>query len=143
MGNAKNLPSNATIANKNIPLTEQIDDWPDIVHFHRPYNGGLHVPYISTEHGNATLPTTYSRNCVFLSRKHAENHGADCYVYNGLNWDEYGEPNIAKPDDYFTFLGKAKAPTKNLSGTIHITRKAQSTLRVICGNRLSINQKQS
>lgn len=139
-GNAPNLPANASIADKSVPLEKQINGWPDIVHFHRPYDGELHVPYISTEHGNADEARTYSRNCVFLSNKHAQNHGAECFVHNGLNWDEYGEPNIKEIGDYFVFLGKTKAPTKNLQGTVQIAQRTKTKLSVLGGTRLNIRK---
>lgn len=139
-GKAKNLPDNAIISDKKVPIQQQIDDWPDIVHFHRPFKGELHKPYICTEHGNADKPTEYSQNCVFLSRKHAENHGAQCFVYNGLNWDEYGEPNLDNPKNYMTFLGKAKVAHKNLLGTVDVALKSGNNLKVLGGNRINIRR---
>ena len=140
-GNAKNLPNNAKIASKKQSIQSQIDDWPDIVHFHRPFNGELHKPYICTEHGNAQKPSVYARNTVFLSRKHADNHGADCFVYNGLDWDEYGTPAFDKPRSYAIFLGKCNAPHKNMMGAINVAKVSKKQIWVLGGNRLNPKRK--
>jgi len=138
---AKQLPADTIIYDKSVPLPEQIGDWPDVVHFHWPYDGQLHKPFICTEHGNANFPRSYPINTVFLSKNHADNHGATCYVYNGLDWREYGEPNLTTPKSYHHFLGKAKAQTKNLEGAIAIAKKANTRLRVLGGSRVNITRK--
>ena len=140
-GNAKHLPDNAHIADKRQSIESQIDNWPDIVHFHRPFKGELHKPYICTEHGNAQRPSVYSQNTVFLSRKHAHNHGAECFVYNGLNWEEYGEPELKKPSAYTIFLGKCSAPHKNVLGAINIAQASNKALWVLGGHRISLKRK--
>lgn len=139
-GNAPNLPSNAIVGDKRQPIPQQIDDWPDIVHFHRPYTGELHKPYVCTEHGNAQAPTVYSQNCIFLSKSHAQNHGAECFVYNGLDWKDYGAPNLNNNNAYCHFLGKAKAPSKNLQGTVQIARDAGVRLSVLGGGRFNLKR---
>ena len=40
---------------KSKPLHEQIDDWADMVHFHFPYEGELHKPFVCTEHSNSEV----------------------------------------------------------------------------------------
>ncbi len=139
-GNAKHLPNNAQVADKKQAIENQIDDWPDIVHFHRPFRGELHKPYICTEHGNAQKPTVYSQNTVFLSRKHAHNHGAECFVYNGLNWDDYGSPQLKNSGDYTIFLGKCSAAHKNALGAINIARAANKPLWLLGGHRISLKR---
>ncbi|OIQ48392.1 MAG: glucosyl transferase [Gammaproteobacteria bacterium MedPE] len=140
-GKAPNLPSNAKVADKRLPLATQIDDWPDIVHFHCPFSGELHKPYISTEHGNARDVRTYDMNTVFLSQRHALNHHADCFVYNGLDWSEYGAPELTSPNSYFHFLGKANWPLKNLRGAIDLARASDIELSVLGGRRLNFSKK--
>lgn len=137
---AKNLPANTIIYNPNLPISEQVGQWPDIVHFHWPYEGELNKPFVCTEHGNANVPRQYPINTIFLSRKHAENHGADFFVYNGLDWREYGEPNLNQPKRYHHFLGKAKAPAKNLRGAIDIANRARLRLDVLGGSRLNVTR---
>ncbi|NMH66693.1 glycosyltransferase family 4 protein [Shewanella salipaludis] len=140
-GAADNLPANAAVFDKSVPIEQQIGDWPDLVHFHRPYQGDLAIPYICTEHGNAEGQREYGQNTVFLSRRHAENHNATCFVHNGLDWADYGEPELTHPGDYFHFLGKAKWPIKNLVGAVAVARLADVKMKVIGGHRLNFSRK--
>lgn len=140
-GKADKLPVNASIYDKSLPIEQQIGTWPDIVHFHRPYEGDLEIPYVCTEHGNAESERQYGINTIFLSKRHAENHNASCYVHNGLDWSDYGEPLLKQPGDYFHFLGKAKWPIKNLAGAVEVARQAQVKMKVIGGNRLNFSRK--
>ena len=139
-GKAENLPENATVVDKNKTIKEQIGNWPDIVHFHRPFSGDMSVPYICTEHGNAEGKRNYDINTVFLSRKHASNHNADCFVYNGLDWGEYGAPELKRPKDYFHFLGKAIWPLKNLAGAVQLARTADVKMKILGGHRLNFKR---
>ena len=41
------------------PLHEQIDDWADMVHFHFPYEGELHKPFVCTEHSNSEVEKSF------------------------------------------------------------------------------------
>lgn len=140
-GDAPELPKNATRFDSSKSMREQVGDWPDIVHFHQPFDGELDVPYISTEHGNAEGARRYGQNTVFLSARHAANHHAECYVYNGLDWTEYGEPNLDKPKNYFHFLGKAKWPLKNLAGAVAVSKKSGVKLQVLGGTRFSLSSR--
>ncbi|MFB2800800.1 MULTISPECIES: glycosyltransferase [Shewanella] len=140
-GDAANLPQNAAIYDKKASIEQQIGNWPDVVHFHWPYQGDLKIPYICTEHGNAEGPREYGVNTVFLSQRHAINHNANCFVHNGLDWAEYGVPELNKPSDYFHFLGKAKWPIKNLEGAVSVARLADVKMTVIGGKRLNFSRK--
>lgn len=140
-GEAKSLPDNTLVYDKKVPIEQQIGDWPDIVHFHRPYQGDLKIPFICTEHGNAEGSREYGCNTVFLSQRHARNHNADCFVHNGLQWTDYGQPELKNPSDYFHFLGKAKWPIKNLAGAVAVARLADVKMKVIGGNRLNFSRK--
>lgn len=122
------------------PLHEQIDDWPDMVHFHWPYDGQLNKPFVCTEHSNWEVARTFPINTIYLSRKHAENHGAQCYVHNGLYWPDYGEPNLQQPGEYVHFLAKASWRIKNLQGTVRIAQAAGRRLEVLGGTRLNIRR---
>ncbi|GAB57672.1 glycosyltransferase [Rheinheimera nanhaiensis] len=140
-GDAPDLPKNATRFDTTKSMREQIGDWPDIVHFHQPFDSQLDVPYISTEHGNAEYARSYGQNTVFLSARHATNHNAECFVYNGLDWSEYGQPHLGKPQNYFHFLGKAKWPIKNLSGAVAVSKQAGVKLHVLGGARFSLSSR--
>lgn len=127
------------------PLAMQIPPDVDIAHFHT--GGGIfsdeeraaaRVPLITTVHGNVSGPI--GENAVFVSRNHAERHGAWAYVYNGLDWDDYElpgpEPSGART--YFHFLAKAAWRVKNVKGAIDIVRGMPGErLRVLGGTRLN------
>ncbi|AWB66799.1 glucosyl transferase [Saccharobesus litoralis] len=139
-GNAKTVPQGTIRFQKGVPLNQQIGDWPDIVHFHRDYKESIDKPYVITEHGNASEPKEYDANTIFLSRKHAENAGGSCFVYNGLDWSEYGEPNLNQPKDYFHFLGKARHAIKNLDGTLETVERVNGKLAVLGGKRFRLGK---
>lgn len=118
-------------------IDEQIPDDIDVIHFNTSelgYTGGK--PYVVTVHGNynAVVP----KNAIFVSRNHAERHGSENYVYNGLDWDDYGELNTSSPREYYHFLGKAAWRVKNVRGAIDIVKKLPGKkLYVLGGTRLN------
>ena len=120
-------------------LADQIDDWADIVHFHWPYEGELHKPFVCTEHSNCEEEKDFPVNTIYLSSKHAQNNSATCYVHNGLYWESYGEPNF-KPKNYVHFLAKASWRIKNLQGTVRIAKAAKVPLHVLGGTRINIRR---
>ncbi|QJR81607.1 glycosyltransferase [Alteromonas pelagimontana] len=138
--NAGELANSTLKYDRNKPVQEQITDWPDIVHFHWPFDEELAVPYLCTEHGNAGIARDYNINTVFVSQKHAQNHNATCFVYNGLEWSEYGSPNLNMNNSHFHFLGKARALTKNLPGAINIAKNTGNKLRVLGGSRFNFGR---
>lgn len=139
-GNAKSIPSTASVYRQDVPMATQVGDWPDIVHFHYPYEGELHKPFVCTEHFNSDHERTYPVNTIFLSQKHAAINAADCFVYNGLDWSRYGEPNLSNPADYFHFIGKVRHKTKNARGALRVAKLANAQLRVLGGRRLYIGR---
>ena len=115
-------------------LDSQLPSSVDIVHFH----SGLEEtarPYVVTQHGNSL--DTRDRNSVYVSRQHAVNHGAECFVHNGLDWDDYPEPCLDRERRGFHFLGKAAWRVKNVRGAISATRRAREKLQVLGGTRLN------
>lgn len=118
-------------------INEQIPDDIDVIHFNTSelgYTGGK--PYVVTVHGNynAVIP----KNAIFVSRNHAERHGSENYVYNGLDWDDYGELNTSSPREYYHFLGKAAWRVKNVRGAIDIVKSLPGEkLYVLGGTRLN------
>lgn len=140
-GRARILPPNAYVYRDDQPMEVQVGDWPDVVHFHYPFDGELHKPFLCTEHFNSQTERSYPRNTVFVSRKHAENFGAGCYVHNGLDWARYGQPNLNDRGEYFHFIGKTRLPFKNLDGAIRISKAAGVKLRVLGGRRLDLSRK--
>ena len=133
-------PEGTLLFNKKKSFNEQITDWPDIVHFHCAYNGELNKPFVCTEHANADEKKQYHRNTIFISQRHAHNHHSNCYVFNGLDWDEYAKPNFNPKSNFVHFLGKATEPHKNLKGAAYVAKKAGYKLSVLGGKRLEIGK---
>lgn len=124
--------------NPEVSLTSQIPIDTDIVHFNAAMRGEyLDKPHILTIHGNEA-PNLQTRNVVFVSRNHAERFGSDQYVYNGLDWDDYGAADLTKKRDRFHFLGRADWKVKNVKGAIAVVKALKGeTMTVLGGNRCS------
>jgi glycosyltransferase involved in cell wall biosynthesis len=132
---------------KRRPLLPQVEaamrqTGADIAHFQsNPFPDievaeGFARPYVMTEHGNSDVGTWYPRNVVFIARDHARRHGSDQFVHNGLDWDGYGEVDLAARRRHFHFLGNSQWPVKNLPGAIEVALKAAVPLEVMGGKRL-------
>ena len=89
-------------------LLPHIPSEADILHAHFPLQhspGG--VPFVQTIHGNLKPDTPLFPNTIFLSRDHAQRHGSEVFVYNGLDPAEYFARRFPKrPGQYDLFLGK-------------------------------------
>lgn len=120
---------------------QQIPKDIDIVHFQfQPQKIELETPYVVTEHGNAQLNTALDLNTIFLSKNHAQRHGSNNFVYNGLDWRNYGEVDWSIKRDYYHFLGKAAWRLKNVKGAIHIAKEANQKLHVLGGDRFNFKR---
>ncbi|WP_218354366.1 glycosyltransferase [Alteromonas lipotrueiana] len=139
-GDAPRVPAGTTVAKKGQALNPLIGDWPDIVHFHRAPDEPISKPFVVTEHFNAGGPQTYHQNTIFLSRRHAAIHNAHRFVYNGLNWSDYGQPEFSPRGNYLHFLGKARVATKNLTGAMDVARQANKKLSVLGGPRIKLGR---
>lgn len=110
----------------------------DIVHFSRTPVPEAGKPYVYTLHGNEGDSDEFDVNTIFISRDHAQRFGSDCFVYNGLDWDDYGSPALNQARSYFHFLGNAAWRKKNVKGAIAVIRKTKrETLHVLGGKRLN------
>ena len=119
------------------PLNDQIPDNTDIVNPHVPFGGQLDKPCVTSVHGNGAS-VELSRNTTFVSRDHARRFNAEAFVYNGMDWDDYGEVDIRADRGYYHFLGKAAWRIKNIKGAIGIIQKSRGErLKVLGGNRLN------
>ncbi len=127
----------ALLFDSNRPLESQIEGWADIIHFHFLYRGKLKTPFVCTTHNQQVTPASFPKNTIFLGRLHAERSGGHAYVYNGLYWADYGEPNLDnnKLSDYIHFLANAKYKDKNLKDSVDIARQAHKKLHVIGSKR--------
>jgi len=114
----------------------------DLIHlFHSP-NVEINHPVLVTIEGNGRPGEQFHINTVFVSKNHANNHGSNEFVYNGLDFDEY--PYISKKNkDWkdFLFLAKANWKVKNLDHCIKACKSAKKTLHIAGGRRFSFSNK--
>ena len=124
---------------ENRPLSGQIPDNADIVHFNSEQTEPVDRPHIVTIHGNIGHQNPLDINSVFVSRDHARRHNSGSFVYNGLDWDDYGKPALDNKRDYYHFLGKAAWRVKNVQGAIDVVKNLPGEkLYVMGGTRLNI-----
>lgn len=127
---------------KSKGLASQIPDAIDVVSFHHTPDDIDEVkkPYVITIHGNCNDFRTFDKNTIFVSKNHAARFGSNSYIYNGMDWDDYGKPDFASAKNYFHFLGKAAWKVKNLKGAISVIKSTRhERLRVLGGHRFNIN----
>lgn len=115
----------------------QIPKETDLVHFQFNPEIEIDYPFLMTEHGHANKPIALPRNTVFLSRKHAQCYGSTEFVYNGLDWNNYGKVDISHARNNYHFLGKASRRLKNVKGAIQVARLAGVELDVLGGDRFN------
>ncbi len=127
-----------------LDLRQQIPADIDMVHFQ--FNPAFDLdtdfdkPYVVTEHGNTAGDKRLPLNSIFVSRNHAQRHGSDQFVYNGLNWDAYGPVDFESPRRHHHFLGKAAWRVKNVAGAIDVALDAGVRLAVLGGSRLNLKR---
>jgi glycosyltransferase involved in cell wall biosynthesis len=85
-----------------------------------------------TVQGNGQMGETFHRNTVFVSRNHAERHGAQAFVYNGLDPDELLYSDKIRPNRYL-FLSKTSWRVKNLKGAARYASEANQNLWIAGG----------
>ncbi len=122
-----------------IPRNQQ--DWEsqipadaDILHFQGTPRLELARPFVVTIHGNGKPGETFHRNTVFISRRHAQLHSAETFVFNGMDWNEY--PYVDRPSTdwkQFAFLAKASWKVKNLRDCIRACRNTNKNLHIAGG----------
>lgn len=121
------------------PLRKQIPAGVDLVHLHQNLSEGLDLPYVYTEHTNGAGDKLLPLNTIFISRDQARRYGGETFVHNGLEWDEYGMPDLDAKRAYFHFLGNAAWRVKNVRGAIDVVRGLPGEkLTVLGGHRLNI-----
>ena len=117
----------------HLPFADIIPPLTDLVHLQFEPTERIPRPYLITHHGNFFPRKAFDINTVFVSHNHAQRNGASCYVYNGLDPDEYGSVDWKQPREHLLFLGYAKRPEKNLRDCAYIARKSGHVLAVIGG----------
>lgn len=95
------------------------------------------TPYLVTIGGNGKPGEVFLSNTTFVSRNHAHRHNAECFVYNGIDPDDYRFSDVKK--NYLLFLAKASWRVKNVRGAIRVARNARRDLRILGGKRFLFN----
>jgi len=121
-----------------VPVGDQIPPGVDVVHDFALTNLDGH-PSLTTLQGNMPPGARLPRNTAFISRNHAERHGGSVFVYNGIDPDDYGQPEWSASRDHLLFLALASWKVKNVRGAIRIARRARRSLSVVGGHRLNFN----
>lgn len=110
----------------------------DIVHINDKLTEKLTTPYVVTIHGNIKSGDI-DRNSIFVSRNHANRSGCDSFVYNGMDWESYGEVDLSRTRKGYHFLGKAAWRVKNIKGAISTVKHLKGeTLEVLGGYRFNL-----
>jgi hypothetical protein len=125
------------IFNPQLPINPQIPENSDIVHFNFPVKENISKPNITTIHGNSSPGQDFDINTVFVSANHADRHNSASFVYNGLDWNDYGKPNFGNHREYLHFLANAAWKVKNLKGAMSVCSQAGENLAVLGGNRIN------
>jgi glycosyltransferase involved in cell wall biosynthesis len=86
-------------------------------------------PYVVTIQGNGKPGERFLPNTLFISARHARNHGAAYFVHNGIDPEDY--PCDGQRQERLVFLAKASWKVKNLAGAIEIARAAGLPLEVL------------
>lgn len=122
-----------------MPFNSQVPDSVDVVHLLSGNNEMPVKPYIITMQGNLNAVIELDRNTVFVSRNHANRYGSNCFVYNCLDVEDYGKPDLTSKRHYIHFLADAAWRVKNVRGAIKIAREAAVPLHVMGGVRFNFN----
>lgn len=139
VGKGSSCPfASVLIYNPEVPLKEQIPADIDVIHSYIPVNEEVSKPYLVHMESN-TQSSEYDINTVFVSKNHAERHHAHCFVYNGLDPEDYGKPDFSKKKSYLHFLAKAAWRVKNVKSAIHLAQKCKKHLHVIGGTRINFH----
>jgi glycosyltransferase involved in cell wall biosynthesis len=115
----------------------------DVVHYFEPVAElPKDVPALITIHGNGKPGEVFHDNTVFLSKRHAQNHNATCYVYNGIDFSYYPFQKTKSTSwDNFLFLAKAKWKVKNLKDCVRVCKKNKKDLYIAGGRAITFSKK--
>lgn len=95
----------------------------------------IDIPVINTIGGSGQVGEKFHKNTVFVSKKHAQLHGSDSYIYNALDLEDYPFKEVHKSSwENFLFLAKASWSVKNLKSASIACRKNKKHLH-ICGGK--------
>lgn len=110
----------------------------DVLHgFSRPDDeiiGAFKGRFLVTIEGNGQLGEKFHPNTVFVSRNHARRHGAEVFVYNGLDIGELKLDEGIRPNRYL-FLSKTSWSVKNLKGAVKLLSRFRQNFWIAGGDR--------
>jgi glycosyltransferase involved in cell wall biosynthesis len=110
----------------------------DVLHgFSRPDDEIIQAfrgKFLVTVEGNGQLGEKFHPNTVFVSRNHAERHGAEVFVYNGLDLSELKLSTVTRPNR-FLFLSKTSWSVKNLKGAVRLLSRYRQNFWIAGGDR--------
>ncbi len=130
--------ANVLVLNPRLPYNEQVPKDTDIINFHFLPDEEIQFPYLVTVHGNLPQGVRFFHNTIFVSANHAMRYGSEAYVYNGLDWNEYGQPVFRTKANYVHFLGKAAWKVKNVRGAIKIAHQNKTEIKILGGSRINL-----
>lgn len=96
------------------------------------------VPWIRSLHGNRRPGVVGAPNTLYLSRNHAERHGATAFVYNGIDLAEFRYQPVKS--GYDLFLGRLHG-VKGHRWAIEGAKRTRRRLLVAGGWRLSLTRR--
>ncbi|HSR16246.1 MAG TPA: glycosyltransferase [Gemmatimonadales bacterium] len=127
------------VLDRDRPVAAQIPPDVDLAHLFATPETPPEVPYLVSIGGHSAPSESLDRNTVFVSADHASRYGSSCFVYNGLDPEDYGPVDWARPREYLHFLAKAAWRVKNVRGAIAVARRAGQRLVVMGGHRVNIS----
>ena len=108
----------------------------DLIHLTYNYEPKSEVPTIINMQCNGQIGEKFSKNSVFVSKKHAENHGSSIFIHNALDFTEYPYQAKEKGFENFLFLAKGSWSVKNLKHCISVCKKSKKHLHIAGGRSL-------
>mgnify|MGYP006435694095 CR=1 FL=1 len=116
----------------------------DVVHFHaaaewlQPAVVAASVATVAHIRGVCDRSISDYTNPIFVSRRHAEDHGGNHYVYNGIDPETVAFES--EPEGYLAFLGKVRRSKKGARTAIAVANEKRREIRVAGGRKLNIPQ---
>lgn len=101
----------------------------DLLHLRSTPAQAPRKPYLVTIDGNGQPGERFDARTVFVSERHARNHGSRHFVHNGVDPDAFASSSVRT--GRWVFLAKASWSVKNLEGAIAVARAADVELEVL------------
>lgn len=124
-----------------IPMPESMDEFEeqipsdaDLLHLTYSFEPKKReIPTLINIQGNGQIGETFPINTVFVSKKHADNHGSSQFVYNAVDLEEYPFVDRKWTLDSLLFLAKGSWSVKNLKHCLWLAKSSKKTLHIAGG----------